>query len=198
MSTLQVTLTGALGGFPVNNVLGVETTNTVTAHDCDLIARVVFEDWGASVLSVLSQQLSLTKADCINLNDTSIGGVWTGNLLGSVPGAVLPTFVCAKVQWATALRGRAFRGRTGLCGILEDWTETTVPNQLKATPQSNLQEAMDEFLAQVNTDLEALTNLSDLAVVSQTHNGVPRNPVIGTPITSVHVPPALGTRRGRM
>ena len=87
---------------------------------------------------------------------------------------------------------------TGLCGLLEDWTDSTTPNVLKATPQSNLQEAMDEFVTSLNADLDAIAGGSAVAVVSQVFHGLPRDPALATVVTGVTVASALGTRRGRM
>ena len=198
MATLLATITGALAGAPVDNIIGLHITSGVVSADCDAIAEQVLINWKNSMLSVLSQQLSVEQVDVVNVDDSSVGGRFVEHHIGSVSGATLPSFVVAKVNLTTALRGRAYRGRTGLSGLIEDWTDSTTPNVLKSTAQASLAEAFEEFRVALNLDLDAIAGGSAVAVVSQVLHGIPRVPAIATDVTDTNVALALGTRRGRM
>jgi len=150
------------------------------------------------VMPALHAAYTVSEVSLASLTDPTVGGHVSVTYSGGVTGALLPTFACAKVNFHTGLRGRSYRGRTGLCGIPEDYTDSLTPNTLKPTPRSNLDTAMNDFIVAANTDLVLIGTGYTLAVVSQVHNGLDRNPPIATQITVADVAAALGTRRNRM
>lgn len=198
MSVLQVTLTGDLVGYPVTNIFGVATTDPVIPADLVAVANAFDSFYPDTIMTVLHQNYTLSKISVVDLSGGSIGVDLDVDHGGEISGALLPSFVCARVNLTTALRGRSYRGRTGLAGIPEDYTDSLTPNTLKATPRSELAGAVQDFVDGVNGAINATAGGSAMAVISQVHNGVKRHPPIATLITGTNVSASLGTRRGRM
>jgi len=198
MSVYKVTLAGTFLGRDVDNVLGIVAEEDLSHSLLDVIAGQVATNWFGAVMSQLHNEYKLTEVTVQDLIDPTLAGSATSSAEGELSGALLPTFACAKVDWHTAKRGRAYRGRTGLCGLLEDDTDSLTPNNLKAARQTALQNAIDSFLVDMEDSFSALDPAPSMAVVSQVLAGAPRVPPIGTPIVSATVASELGTRRGRM
>ena len=192
------TLKGSCAGVQVDNILGVGSLSIADSAALDDMADAIHTNWASYVLTTVSSKVSLDHISGISLDDPTAGTEKDYASSGGVPGDILPTFVVAKVNWVTGLRGRAYKGRTGLTGIPESWTSPTDPNVLGVSYQSQMQIHMRDFVDNCNTDLAALTNASTLAVISQVLHGVPRVPALAQPIVRASVPNELGTRRSRM
>ena len=196
-AVLQVTVQSDLRGYPVDNVFGLNGANEPSHTDANLLVSAV-DAWLDTLFGPLSQELQAHTITLVSLTDPTIGASGSSISQGSVSGDLLPSFVCAKVQWKTGLRGRAYNGRSGLSGIPESYTDGLSPNVLKATQRSLIDTACNDFLAGLNSDTVVVGTGYTLAVVSQVLHGVPRDPAIATQIISASVPAELGTRRGRM
>jgi len=118
---------------------------------------------------------------------------------------LLPLTVCAKVGWTTGLRGRSYRGRTGLAGLGESDTDTASPNSLTPGARTRISTQVQAFFDNINTVIASEGGGSVLAVVSLfhgvdpvTHRPIPRAVPLATPVTGWLVYSQLGTRRSRL
>jgi len=198
VSVLKATIQHVFLGQQVDNCVGVDfPTNDLDSSDCHFVAQVIHGYWSAGVMPQLHNELHLVKTSVVECDDSTTGSDFTGSTSGGISGALLPSFVAARVKFTTAYRGRSYRGRTGLAGLTEDMTDSLTPNNLKDTARNDLSGVIAEWLDNVNNDLGGYLDGGFLAVVSTIHNGAPRVPAIATRILGSTVTSELGTRRSR-
>jgi hypothetical protein len=111
---------------------------------------------------------------------------------GTLASDMLPPQVAPLVSWRTSLAGRSFRGRTYMPPATED---AQVNGFASAGLQSGYALLVTNMLAVFgpagsNPDWQ-------FVVISRRHNGAPRVPPIGTPVTVGIVRPVLATQRRR-
>jgi len=198
VSVLKVTINHTFLGQTVDNCMGAWfPSDDLDSGDCHTVAQTFHGFWNAGILPHLHNELHLNKVTVIECDDATTGADFTGSGAGGISGALLPSFVAARVNFLTPLRGRSYRGRTGLAGLTEDMTDSLTPNNLKDTVRTDLSGAINEFVANVNEFLGGMLSGGHVAVVSTIHNGAPRVPALGTTVTGTSVSSALGTRRSR-
>jgi hypothetical protein len=198
MSAYRATIKANIEGIDVDNVLGVWSSADSSPAVAGHIASALWGTW-QDVADILSTAYIMSEIDVSDVNDPSIGGSFVDTYAGGRAGDILPLTVCAKVGWTTDFRGRSFRGRTGLSGILEADTVSAAPNQLTAGARTTIAGGVFSFFDTVNTALSSSVGVATaLAVVSQTTGGAPRVPAIATVATGWTVYTQLGTRRSRL
>jgi len=198
MSILRCTVFQDLNGIAIDNIVGVRTTDSAGASEATAVATAVHNTWAGTILGVLSQELDLLHTDAVGVDDPTTFGTHVATFSGGVSGDLLPTFACVKVNVVTGLRGRAYRGRTGLGGLTEDMTLSLDGNTLKPATLTAIKNAVDSFYVTAQAALASIAGGSSLAVISETVGGVPRPTPISTDVTAMNTVAKLGTRRSRL
>jgi hypothetical protein len=205
MPVYQAAIEHAQAGQKLLCVIGFARQDTLggeTPAEAAIVAEQVAIAWKARVMIVLNQFLIFQSVTARGMVVPEVSGVSSsGTRAGTIVGSAMPTFVAGRVVFQTATPGRAGRGRTGLPGMQEDWTDPDNPNQLRELFRGNLSTAMNNFV----TDLNALLPRIFPVVISRFKgtdaNGKPL-PRVGGPIasevTSTGVIAPLGTRVSRI
>lgn len=198
MAVLRGTIKATCAGVNVDNVLSFKTSAPVGTDLADNFAQALWTAWNP-VADVLSTEYVVRSVDMADYDDPSWGGTFASDYAGGRSGSLLPLTVCAKVGWTTGLRGRAYRGRTGLCGLLEEDTGASAPNELTSGARTTIATGVQDFFDNVNSIMTAVSGIATvLAVASTIVDEAPRPAAIGTPVTGWLVYTQLGTRRSRL
>ncbi len=185
------------GQVVINTLAGFDgpTTSAELITQAQVHADLVRDAWQQHLLPKLSSQYAFVGVTARGVNNPLIMAFSAATLPGgTVPGQPLPTFACAKVKLATATPGRAGRGRTGLCGIVEASTPDNLPNRLASSERGDFETRMNAF----RTTLEGGTQGIQLAVVSRRSQGALRPVPLVSFVTSITVDGELGTRVSRL
>lgn len=189
----QVTINQTQQGVVINNILHCYSTGA----DGDNIADIFSAGWTGFAMDHLCDDLHLVSVDCFDLLDPTAMGHSGETGAGAVSNvANLPLTVCANVGLLTGLRGRAFRGRTGLAGLYEAQTDDNSPNHLSTEARDAINDDMDAFLAAVNLALDGVAGA--VCTASLTVAGAPRPTPLAVPVSRMSVASLLGTRRSRL
>jgi hypothetical protein len=203
MSAWTVVIAGTYLGQIVNNVLGIRGAGDVPAGtQGQEVARVVNAYWRADIVPLLSSAYQLSGVTAVSMTNPEIGAENVTTDIGGDLGDPISGAICAPVDIQTGLRGRAFRGRTGLTGLTETGVTGNTIVQLK---RDALQNGMTTFRSRLVsptiTDQEAF----DLGVISR-YKGVdaqgkpllrPGGPIFTNSIAVV-VRSKVGTRVSRL
>lgn len=196
MSSWRVTINGTFLGQNVANIIGVRGAGDVPAGaQGAAVAARVREVWNFYLLPSLSNAYTTTSVDAVSMTNPEVGEVSTGTQSG---GQTVPPYtgaVCAAVDIRTGFRGRSFRGRTGLCGLVEADVEG---NNLTETRRADLESRFADFFANLAVPATGTTETYELGVISRVSNGVKRTTPIFTPATTTAVRARLGTRVMRL
>lgn len=193
MGIYRATIQGTYLGQNINNVVHVaspvfQQSETVTqAQD---IAGRVHDAFNRTLKTLLSSEYVLRQVDVVGVNNPTIGAFFAQNQPGGQSGDPLPSYVTVKIAWLTGFRGRASRGRTGLAGLCEPFTDG---NTINAATLAAFQAQTNAFRAAVNGG----PNNYVMAVVSTVFNGAPRPAPVVTPIVDNVVSPLVGTQLSR-
>ncbi len=195
MSRYVVTFRGTAAGERITNVVGYVDDNVPGPLD-GVTVDSISSAWTSNIVPRLASIYTYEGATAVNLDNPTIGfeSVAGAGATGLSAGSVLPTFVAVRVNWSTGLRGRAFRGRTGLGPIVE--SETTVANALDPAARDAWQTRINAFLTAIQ-GISGGTSNADLAVISRVVNKVLRPSPVTTRILAGEVDARLGSRVSR-
>jgi hypothetical protein len=199
----RVTIEATYLGQVVNNVIGVRGADAVPAGEQAIdLANLVAQYWPQTVMGEISAQYSFTGVNVVSATNPDVGAFKVGAGVGQNPNDPISGAICAAVEVRTALRGRAFRGRTGIAGMVE----TSVSgNTLVEAPRANLENAVILFRTRLMTPIAPRTESFEWGVIS-VYKGIgpegaplprPGGPIF-TPSTSVGVRARVGTRVSRL
>jgi hypothetical protein len=203
VSAFSVTIEGTYLGQVINNVLGIRGAGDVPAgaQAQDLATRVR-DHWRDEVMTIVSGSYAMTGVNAVSMTNPEIAGFVAANNSGGSGTDPYSGAICAAVQIRTGLRGRAFRGRTGICGLTEDHVSG---NSLAATALSSFQARIDGFRNRLLAPVAPATEVYELGVISRykgtAADGTPVPRIGGpifTPSIAVVVAPRVGTRVSRL
>lgn len=196
MSNWRVTINGTYLGQNVANILGVGGPGDVPAGVQGLdVATKVRGIWVREVIPSLSSSYTVTTVEAVSITNPEIGESVTGASAGGQSVAVMTGAICAAVDIRTGLRGRSFRGRTGLTGLVEADVDG---NALTEVRRGDLDARMNTFRNQMGAVTAESAEVYTIGVVSRISQGVKRLVPIYTPSTSISVRSRVGTRVTRL
>lgn len=173
------------------NVFWAYVASAPVGADMQQFATILATNYGTYLAPIFASTWNLTKVTAQNWSLFNGGGyeyVPPTAVNGGAAGDGMPGQVCGLLQWHTGLRGRSFRGRTYLSGIVESY----VAGDTLATPART---EMENFAGSLVTQLSAAG--ITLAVASFEYNRVPRVTGVVTPILTWRARSKVRTQRRR-
>jgi hypothetical protein len=196
MSAFDVTIRGTYLGQVVNNIIGVRGPGDVPGGaQAQAIADRVLNAWAGRVVPELSQQYVCTGVDVVSITNPSVGAEAFGNFVGTNISDPITGAICVAVDVLTGLRGRSFRGRTGLTGLVEG---SVSGNLLAEASRLQYQSKVRLFRDDLAVGTAATPDAFEWGVVSRFAGNVKRVPPIFTPSIAVNVRSRVGTRVSRL
>jgi len=177
-SGIEVVINQTYFNEPVVNVLNVDGPSTINLSALEQVALIVTSWWLTSLAPNLSNAMALVDVTCRDISVVD-GAIWvespTGDATGEQTSPGLPASVALCITHRTARSGRSDRGRTYVCGMVEQLvTGNLVDNTLAQNIAGNFTALRTALVA------EGLV----LAVKSLSNNLLPRVAGVLTPITS--------------
>ncbi len=190
-------ITGTLFGQVTNNVFAVGTPindpgSSAQALD---VATDVLAAYQATFLTRQATEYNLTGCDVTNMANKEQGAEVETSLNGGGGLTAASGVVAVRLNIRTGLRGRSFRGRTGIAGPTE---ADVAGNNLVAAARTSWQTLATTFFN--NLAAASGTGYATLVVgvISTVTGGAPRVTPLFTPATGIDVPLGIGTRVSRM
>jgi hypothetical protein len=198
MARYEISIIGNMAGQAIVNVHGLDFDNVAgpeTPSEAAAAAERAFSAWKAAFMIRLSSGYTVTQAIARGVSNGAISGTSTsGPASGQRAETPLPTFAVARIKLQTVEPGRAGRGRTGLSGLIETYTDAASPNTLSGAALIDLQPQVQQWF----NALKGGAPPAQLTVISRVLGGVKRaNPVV-TDVDSVQLQAQLGTRVSRL
>lgn len=193
MGLYRATLHATQSGQTVDVITGWKTSGATNSGDADIIADRVYQGFSSTFGSHQVDDLNYVSCDVIGVDDTTVGGFFSGSAAGQLNVQPAPLFVVARVKLTTGLRGRSYQGRFGIPGLPADAPDLTDGNLLAGYYAGVYATDLSNFISHVETGPPSPV----LAVISTVHNKAPRVPPIGTPVTTAAVQNQLGSRVSR-
>ena len=177
----QLNIRGTYLGEQVENTIYVQQNVAWNAGSLQLLADAVASWWDTAVLAHVSTSYQYRETYAVDL--TSVTGLTaTSTPLGAVAGRKvgdpLAGNVSLCVSFRTALRGRSYRGRNYLCGLVEPEVSGNTINLTFAEDVVNAYQQLlipDEYLIPTQS----------WVIVSRYANKQPRSQGVATPVTQV-------------
>jgi hypothetical protein len=203
MGFYRVTIEAAYLGQVVNNVLGIRGAGDVPSgvQAQDLAARVE-SAWRTNILGQVADDYVMTGVNVVSATNPDIGGFVAASAAGAQGTDPITGAVCVGVDIRTGFRGRAFRGRTGIAGLVEP---KVTGNNVVEADRVLFQAAIDGFRDRLLIPVAPATEVYEIGVISA-FKGVDAQgkpiPRVGGPIftvsTSLVVKSRVGTRVSRL
>lgn len=142
----------------------ITTTDTSLSHIADGFASAYY----GTLFNNVTHALKIGSTRVTPLDGTSPGEDFVtpafGNVGGHTTGVTILPWSCARgVTWQTTHRGKSYRGRTYLPGVVDDQVVTSVLRELTTTALSAWQTDVTDFVS----GLGALTPPQTLVVLSR-------------------------------
>jgi hypothetical protein len=204
MANYSVSIIGSQAGQAVVNVHGMEWDNLAgpeTTEEANAVAEHAFATWKGAFLVRLSSGYTVTQAVARGMINPQVSGVSTGPpQSGARAEAALPTFAVGKIKIATTEPGRGGRGRTGLSGLIESYTDVATPNTLNGAAIIDLGPQVQQWFTQlgVGTPARNLSVISRFKGVDGSGKPVPRPFPVSSRAVSVSLDSSLGSRVSRL
>lgn len=181
INTAQANFKYDLSGQTVENVLSFVNLDDPDSTLLEGLAGALLDWANASLMPLLSSNLSLYAVTVTNLSSDSSPSIefTQAPQAGGVGGTALPNNVTWCIQFKTSLRGRSYRGRNYVAGIPNAALDTV--NTVSATFATDVQNAYTTLL-----DPDTLPAGWTWVVVSRYTDGAPRVTGTVTAITSVN------------
>lgn len=149
------------------------------------LADTAFEDWSTQLPA--NQSNTLTYNGCKVYDLTTEFGLYAEHMedeVGIQSGSALPTSTAFCIKFATAQRGRSFRGRIYLAGIPASAQENTdqISTVYANLLLNNVQEAIGGPALTLDLTHVVVSRYSGYTV---DHKPAPRSTGIATPVTSI-------------
>lgn len=149
-------------------------------------ANAAFDRWDTIVMPDLNEQLHLVECQVISLETaTAPASTYIDTSDGhNASGIPLPGNCAFCIKFLTANRGRSFRGRIYLPGLVQAGSDT--PGQLTTGVADALKEAVEAAMAGIALDTGAVhTVVSRYSGVDANGKPIPRATGVATPVTAV-------------
>lgn len=177
-SGIEVVINQTYFSEAVVNVLNVDGPTPVSPSALEQVALDVVNWWLTSLAPNLSNAMALVNVTCRDIS-VADGDIWvespTGDATGEQTSPGLPANVALCITHRTARSGRSYRGRTFVCGMVEQFvTGNLVDNTLAQNIAGNFNDLRTTLAEEGNV----------LAVKSLSNNNVPRVSGVLTPITT--------------
>lgn len=181
--TAQCNIRGTYIGEQVENTLYVRSNTAWSAVTLQILADQLLAWYDTSVLPLLSASYTLREVYAVDLASVT-GPTATstpiGVRVGGTSGDGMPGSVALCVSFRTGARGRSFRGRNYVPGVVE---ANVSNNVISATWSESVVLAYQQLLIPD----EYLPVSQEWVVVSRYANNQPRAQGIATPVTQVLV-----------
>jgi len=174
------------------NTLYFERLDDWTPTNMTVLAEALAAWWEENIQANVTSALSLTSVRVTDLStQTSLGIEYIGELpeSGGAAGDPLPNSVTAAVTFVTDIRGRSFRGRNYILGLLESQVSG---NFLSSGTVSFFTDAYT-LLIDVAADADCTW-----VVLSRYSDNAPRVTAVATPITGVRMNQVVDSQRRRL
>lgn len=179
----QVNVRGTYLNEQVENTLYVRQNVGWTAESLSLMCGAIATWFQASMLPLLSTFYTFREAYAVDLTTVSSGTATASPVstaTGGTAGDPLPGNVALCASFRTGSRGRSFRGRNYVCGLVEP---NVTGNNIASTWANSVVNAYEQLLIPD----EWLATIQEWVVVSRYANNQPRSSGIATRITDVLV-----------
>jgi len=190
----QVEMVYNWNGQKVQNVLHYYFPTGYNAALLNNLAVAVKDKWIAQLKAEMATQISLIEVKAIDLSDINGPTATISSGLpsaGTKAGTTMPNNVTCVITKRTALRGRSFRGRIYMPGLIFQQTNL---NDLAAGVGATLVTKWSTFM----TVTDALANDHVLGVISRYTNNAPRATGIFTLVTHMTTGGVLDSLRRRL
>lgn len=145
-NTLQCNVRGTYLGEQVENTLYFRSATAITPDGPPLMAAGVAAWFQAALLPLLSNGYTFREVYCVDLTTASSPtgtAAPVGTAVGGTSGDPLPGNVALCVSFRTIGRGRSFRGRNYVCGLVEP---NVSGNTISQTWADNVAAAYEQLL----------------------------------------------------
>lgn len=184
----------------VFNQLGSITENTLYFHSAEGwdvdgmvdLAEQLKNWWTTRLRPGVPNSISLTAVKVTDLSSQNAPGIIDVNglpLAGQSVSEALPNNVTAAISFVTALRGRSYRGRNYVIGMVDAMISGNTINPANVTLFQNAYAALA-------TDI--ISNAAVHVVVSRYNNNAPRVTGVATPVTGYTMENVVDSQRRRL
>lgn len=176
----------------IENTLYFEKDGGWTPTTMGVLAGLVVDWWKDNLQPHLTDRMHFLQVIVNNLASESAPGIiYTTGLpdTGSVSGHDLPLNVTMAVSFRTGLRGRSYRGRNYLCGMIDTGQAHST---IDPTYLSSIKTAYEALITEVEP--EGI----EWVVVSRYHNKAPRTTGVASQILTVSVDSTTDSQRRRL
>lgn len=176
----QVNVRATLNGEQIENVFCFQyNAPPIDAGELSTLAEVVRDEWIANVLPLLTQGYTLREVYAVDL--TSADGPTATAVAppGTIGGEIsqpLPNNVALVLTHRTAQRGRAYRGRTFISGLVEG---NVAGNLVDAGWAGTLVAAFNTFIIEIQSTVAWV-----FVIVSRQLDNAPRVTGVATVVTA--------------
>jgi hypothetical protein len=195
--TALVEIIGSLLNNEAINTLFVQFAVTITEALLEELCDAVKDWWVNNNMSYISSAYTFNAVRSTD-QTTQVGPsflkVYTPTAGGTSDTGPLPGNVSLAQKFATAKRGRSYRGRNFLAGLPVSALASGDHNQVSLTEIGNLLTAW----TQLPISLAGMSSPGVWVVCSRFSLGAPRSSAILTPITAVEISTATDSQRRRL
>jgi hypothetical protein len=161
----------------MENTLYFENENPWSAIGLTTLAEEIIAWWTTNIRPNVSNTVTFRGVKATSLESETAPAVEVpSGLAGGGTSPAMPNNVTAAIKFLTALRGRSFRGRNYIVGLMD---EAVSQNDLSTITAGNYSNGYLELL-----DTSVITN-GIWVVVSRFTNGDPRTTGVSEPVTGV-------------
>jgi hypothetical protein len=174
------------------NTLYFKKNAAIVGSDFDLMGDFLRDWWTGYMDSLISSSVSLNKILLADLTlENGIGYEYRDSLPanGQAVGNPLPANCAIAVKFSTGYRGRSYRGRNYIGGLLDTAADSSV---IVTAVGQDIVDAYALFIE--NATISDFT----WSVVSRIGNGVERSQAVVTPVLTVSVDPVMDSQRRRL
>jgi hypothetical protein len=186
-NTAGVELRYTFDGQHVENTLDVRLAGAWGAAELATLGADYVTWWTANYKPFASTDLVLTEVVCTDLRTETGPQVTTaplGGVAGDAVGEIMPGSVTLAVSFRTALRGRSYRGRNYVCGLITDYVSGSQINSSIADAVQAAYSAMIGMGAFTSDDWTWVV-VSRYSGIGTDGKPIPRTEGIATPVTQV-------------
>lgn len=185
----------SMGGVECNNVLHFRSPIAPTQLEMQRLAAGLVSHWKTFTKTQLGAHISLSYVEVTDLSPapraTEIVGGAPANT-GAIAADPLPNSVAIVISVQTAQRGRSYRGRIYICGLVETQVSGNYIDASLAT-------ALDTYYTQLVAYTPGGSSVAyELGVLSYYSGGAVRAVPIFTPATAVNIETRVDTQRRRL
>ena len=189
---VRVSLEFNYDGEVVVNIYHVLVTGPITTIKLNAVAQAFIDWWKASLADLLTDNIAVTGATALNLDEESGEKVYVPEAPQFPGGSVspaMPNNIALVVSHRTSKTGRSFQGRSYVAGLTEN---IVVDNDVTVGYASQILAAYVDLFADLNAAQ------ASLVVASFQSEGAPRVTGVATLVDSFAVGLRVDTQRRRL